>query len=357
MIIRRQIAHALVLSLALPGCGADAVGVETSEDVSVVGDAATSASTGQGIMVDVDLAGSLALVTNQTYVFNETTAATFFTNAPRPFPQRTCIGEGCWPACPEPSTPAPPSPIEEYLTQVVEQSKCAFLDGGALGARYYLQRSSLEAGCLSFPRFLTATYTYDWTYEVTPHTPSVPKLTAWELQDQTSNGNTASIDVTALIAGESVLSSKTQPRKYSFSLLDSDGGVRVQDLAVSLDGAAPTPVASTYVQNAPGAKAGDPGALDFKYVTNAGSNGNLSLLANGDARTILDTDSFAGNQEGGKDGSALAAVITAPVPLELPVGQHSLVVTGKVKDNAAQSSSALNVSRVVHVVAPGCSGN
>jgi hypothetical protein len=54
--------------------------------------------------------------------------------------------------------------------------------------------------------------------------------------------------------------------------------------AVSLDGAAPTPVASTYVQNAPGAKAGDPGALDFKYVTNAGSNGNLSLLANGDAR-------------------------------------------------------------------------
>ena len=83
MIIRRQIAHALFLSLALPACGADAEGVETSEDVSVVGAAVTSASTGQGIMVDVDLAGSLALVTNRTYEFNETTAATYFTNADR----------------------------------------------------------------------------------------------------------------------------------------------------------------------------------------------------------------------------------------------------------------------------------
>lgn len=130
-----------------------------------------------------------------------------------------------------------------------------------------------------------------------------------------------------------------------------------QDLAFSLDGAAPAPVESTYVKNAPGAQAGAPGALDFHYVTNAGSNGDLSLLADGDARTILDTDSFAGNQAGGADGSALAAVLTVPLSLELPVGEHSLVLTGKVKDNAAQSSSALSVSRVVHVVAPGCSSN
>src|SRR3954451_9580839 len=43
--IRRQIAHALFLSLALPACGADAVGVDTPEDVSAVGAAVTSAST------------------------------------------------------------------------------------------------------------------------------------------------------------------------------------------------------------------------------------------------------------------------------------------------------------------------
>jgi hypothetical protein len=103
--------------------------------------------------------------------------------------------------------------------------------------------------------------------------------------------------------------------------------------------------------------AGDPGALDFKYFSNAGSNGDLSLLANGDARTILNTDSFAGNQDGGKDGSALAAVITVPVPLEVPQGSHLLVLTGKVKDNSAQLFTRLRVSSTVNVVTPGCSSN
>jgi hypothetical protein len=356
LMIGRRIAHALFLSLALPACGADGFGVETPEDVSV-GAAVTSASTGQGIMVDVDVAGSLALVTNRTYEFDETIAATFFTNAALPSPAVTCLGDGCS-HCAAPIRPDPPPPSEPALAQLVLQSKCTFLDGGLLGSVQYTQRASSQVQCLTFPEgVVSATYTYEWTYRVVPRASAVSPLTAWELKDQASSGNTASIDVTSIIAGESALSSKAQPRKYSFSLLDSDGTLRVQDLAVSLDGRAPTPLASIYVQNAPGAQAGDPGALDFNYVTNAGSNGNLSLLAEGDARTILNTDSFAGNQEGGANGSALAAVITAPVSFQLPVGDHSLVLTGKVKDNSAQSSSALSVSRIVHVVTPGCSSN
>ena len=351
-IIRRQIAHALFLSLALPACGADAVDVEMPEDVSVVDAAVTSASTGQGIMVDVDVAGSLALVTNRIYEFNEAAAAEYFTNrVDYPLSTPRCIG-GCFFAvfCPPPSNlPAEP-PSERVLEQVVQGAACTFLDGGSLLPWSYTQTASFLNDC-------GVLYAQDWRYQIEPTTSSVNKLTAWDLKDETSSGNTASINVKALIAGESVLSSKAQPRKYSFSLLASDGTVRVQDLAVSLDGAPPTSLVSTYVQNAPGAKAGDPGALDFNYVTNAGSNGNLSLLADGDARTILNTDSFAGNQDGGADGRALAAVITAPLRFDLPVGDHSLVLTGKVKDNSGQSSSDLSVSSSVHIVAPGCGSN
>lgn len=351
-LFRRQIARPLFLSLALPACGADAVGVETSEDVSVVDAAATSASTGQGIMVDVDVAGSLALVENKTYEFNEATAATYFTN----LPDHAIGNPGCDclpnPFCFPPDA-LPPDPPREYeLTRVVQGAACTFLDGGQLLPWPYTYVETVYR-----PDACGHLYEQTWQYKIEATTSFVPPLTAWELKDETSSGNTASINVKALIAGESVVSSKQQPFKYSFSLLASDGTLRVQNLAVSLDGAPPTSLVSTYVKNAPGAKAGDPGALDFNYVTNAGSNGNLSLLANGDARTILDTDSFAGNQEGGADGSALAAVTTAPLALTLPVGNHSLVLTGKVKDNSGQSSTGLSVSRSVHVVAPGCSSN
>src|SRR5207244_6403603 len=107
--------------------------------------------------------------------------------------------------------------------------------------------------------------------------------------------------------GESVVKSAQfpAPGKRSFSLLESDGVTsRVQDLAVSVDA---TPVAnpgSTIATNCPGCLAGDPGAVDFAYTTNAGSNGTTSLLADRDARTLLNIDSFACNTNGSADGSA-----------------------------------------------------
>ncbi len=156
------------------------------------------------------------------------------------------------------------------------------------------------------------------------------------------------MDVTALIAGESVLSKANQPRKYSFSIEDTDSVTglpvsRVKNLAVSFDGALAIPATSSVSY-----------PIDFYYVTNAGTNGNTSLLADGDARTILNTDSFAGNDNGGSGGAALAAALMDPVGADLGAGDHTVTLTGTVKDNSALGSSSIAVTELIHVITPGC---
>jgi hypothetical protein len=114
---------------------------------------------------------------------------------------------------------------------------------------------------------------------------------------------------------------------------------------------------STVVHNAPGAQLGDTGAVDFLYTGNAGTNGHTELLyqtANTQARTILNTDDFAGNQDGGADGEALAWAIMDTVNLELAVGDYTVNFTGVVKDNNGLADLPINVTQTIHVVHPGC---
>jgi hypothetical protein len=160
------------------------------------------------------------------------------------------------------------------------------------------------------------------------------------------------VTVNAEIAGESALQSSNAKLglKYSFSLLNGDGTSRVTNLILSLNGVPAATPLSTIVSNCPGCLAGAPGALDFAYTTNAGSNGNVSLLKDGDARTILNSDSFAGNNNGGADGSALSMAIMDPVQFTLGEGSYSVTLTGLVKGNAASADLPFSVTKVITII-------
>jgi len=354
--------------LSLAACVAQEGDFE-GEDIGQETQALAASSTGQGIMANMTSIGTLALVTNQIWHFDQLAAATFFTNAwDGNAPTYSCSGNACnGDLCGVPAAPAAPAADPSKVTGpggsgVADKSRCTFLDGGTLVLTdSYEKTAQASVSCTVSGRSKSATYTFRYTYAVAPdpELSTVASFTAWDLVSETGDGSSVHVDIGGFIAGESVLSKANLPRKYSFSLLETDPltGLpvsRVQNLAVTIDGAAPIPATSTYVQNAPGALLGDPGALDFAYVTNAGTNGNVSLLADGDARTILNTDSFAGNQNGGAEGSALAGANIDPVGADLGVGDHTVVLTGTVKGNSATSSIDFAVTQLVHVITPGC---
>ncbi|MDQ0138487.1 hypothetical protein [Cupriavidus necator] len=308
--------------------------------------------TGQGIMVNLNVPPAVAIVTNRIYNFNINTASSYFTNAWNlAAPAVTCTGPGCGTA---PTAPAAPPPDVNQVTGptgAANANRCIFLSGGTLFGSTYTQSLQVTTGSGG----TRATYTYTYTYNVTLTQASVAPLTAWDLVIETGDG-TASISVGANIAGQSALQSSNIKlgKKYSFSLLDSSSLNRVVNLVVS-NGVSSFPATSTVVANAPGALAGTPGAVDFAYATNAGSNGTVSLLQNGDARTILNTDGFAGNNNGGADGSALAWAIMDPVSLTLTPGTYSITLTGTVKGNTAQAAPIpFSVSQTVQVIGQSC---
>jgi hypothetical protein len=267
-------------------------------------------------------------------------------------------GPGCATA---PAAPNAPVASASQLSSFINNGpgcKCAFLDGTALPSTTYTQTAKVSTGSGK----TAATYTYTYTYNIAPTVSSVDPLTAWDLVN-TTGGTTAEVDINAQIAGESVVNNTSVGTKYSFSLLESDGITsRVTNLAVNVTDSNGNTVTSatpgsTLTQNAPGALSGDPGAVDFTYTTNARSNGNTSLLQNGDARTILNTDSFAGNNNGGADGSALAIANMDSVPLNVGPGDYTVTLTGTVKGNNALADTSFSVTQTIHIITPGCSSN
>lgn len=321
---------------------------------------ATSTTTGQGIMVNLHRTGQLAIHNNEVYAFNEATAAGYFSNALTSGPSVSCAGSptNCS-VSNQPAAPAAPAPDSNQVIAppgnpggqgAIFQNKCTFLDGGTLTGRTYTQ--SVTVSGLNTKGF----FTFTWTYNVTPSPDPVAPFTAWDLVATTGDG-TADVTLHADIAGESAMSSSKHTLKYSFSLLDGDGiSNRVSDLAITVDGGAPIPATSQIVANAPGALPGDPGAVDFNYTTNAGSNGSIALLANGDARAILNNDSFAGNNNGGADGQALAYASMDGVHVSLAPGAHSVTLTGTVKGNSASAAISFSVNQTISIITPGCGG-
>jgi hypothetical protein len=227
--------------------------------------------------------------------------------------------------------------------------------GGTLQSRTYTQTAEIIQGSTS----TKCTNTFTYTYVVAPTQTTVDPLTAWILFNS-NPGGLAEVTVNADIAGESVLSKDTD-KKFSFSLRNPDTTSRITGLTVALTGDATDTQSPAHqiLENAPGALAGDEGAVDFNYVTNAGSNGTVSLLKNGDARTILNDqsfsgDNFAGNNNGGADGSALAKAVMDEVVFELGVGDYNIALTGTVKGNTAASTLSFGISQTLHIIGQGC---
>jgi hypothetical protein len=365
----------------------------------------TATQTGQSIMVNLLAEGTFAIVETNTYEYNFDTAAGYFTNAwdgnPPAVSSNTSSHDSTTnnvvtpPAVESPCTPSITDPFPGSAPQadanklydghpghndVVGNNGCTFLNGGLLTGDTYQQTATASGSC-SYVSTVTqnpngkykvvtttvdTTNTYTYTYNITANAPydtdPVAGLTAWDLVSSEGGGDTAHVDIGGQIAGESVISKTGLPRKYSFSLNEDplDNTIsRVQNLAIYVDDVLVANPASHVFHNAAGAAPGAPGAVDFDYTGNAGSNGNTGLLYTPEpaaARTILNTDSFAGNQDGGSDGEALAWAIMDSVGLDLAPGAHSIKLTGTVKDNSGLTDIGFNITQqiTVETQGPGC---
>jgi hypothetical protein len=356
------------------------------------GKPATSSQTAQSIMVKLTGGGTYTFTDVNTYRFDKTAAATYFTNAwdgvvPTPTSQ-TSGGNGCVP--PAPATPPPaPAPDDTQLmgpsTQgkdgIVGKNACNFLDGTPLTGTSYPQDATTTTSCTytknNQTHTITTTWTYTYNYNISPTgTPPVGVATdVWPLVD-THGADTADVSLAANIAGESVVVSKQFPTgKYSFSLFDASEANRVANLRlvitdafgnVSYDsslvdyplatGGIPSTIAVNYPNIDP--TTGKP-TLDFYYTANAGTNLGTagSYLMNGDAIfDILNKDCFDGNNYGGSDGSACSLATMNMVVVPFGPGNYTVTLTGVVKGNDATMDEAFSVSQNIIVVTQGCGG-
>lgn len=224
-----------------------------------------------------------------------------------------------------------------------------FADGGTsnqLRSLSYTRNSSW-----SVTGYKTVTYT--WAFKVAPiaDTPIVP-LTGWYLAEVDNEG-LAKVNINGIVAGESVLV-KDGVTKYSFGLTNSDGSSRVSGVNVDVyvDG-------MPYATNAPGhtvvsGNDEDPDGNpigDFYYFTNAGTNGTaISSLANGDARSILNTDGFAGNNDGGSGGTSLQHAVLDVSQFDLPAGIVKVVISGTVKGTLGAADIGFSVVKEINII-------
>jgi hypothetical protein len=324
------------------------------------GSAATQ--TAQGIMVNLDATGTFAVVNNVQYRYNTATAAAYFTNTRTSGPSVACSGSAAnCAATNQPAAPTPPAPDPARVDgadagSAVNLNQCAFLNGGTLaGLSPYTQPVTINGQNGKGNWTFTWTYTVapDPSYDADPDTAGVQvgELTAWDFVR--SDVEAASVALNARIAGESVLFKSPSYKKYSFSLLNSDGTSRVQNLHLSVTDSGN----NTVLDTTPGSVISAP--VDFTYTTNAGTNGAaVQYLANGDARGILNTDSFPGNDNGGADGSALALATMETQNVSLSTGgDYDVTLRGTVKDNSGNTSIPFNVLSTLHLVTPGCGGS
>jgi hypothetical protein len=198
------------------------------------------------------------------------------------------------------------------------------------------------------------TVTYNWNFQVAPIADlTIAPLTGWYLAAADNRG-LAKVNINGIVAGESVLV-KDGVTKYSFSLRNADGTSRLSNVnvAVSVDGVA-------YASNAPAhvivsgndvdIDGGTP-IGDFDYFTNAGTNGTaLSYLRNGDARSILNADGFAGNDNGGVGGTSLQHAVLFGSQFDLPAGNVLVAISGTVKGNPGAADIAFRVTENISII-------
>lgn len=196
--------------------------------------------------------------------------------------------------------------------------------------------------------------TYTWKFQVAPIVDlTILPLTGWFLEDADNQG-LAQVNINGIVASESVLV-KDGVTKYSFSLLNTDATSRLSNVnvAVSVNGV-------PYASNAPGHVVVSGNDLDvdgitpignFGYFTNAGFNGTATaFLKNGDARTILNTDGFSGNNDGGAGGTSLQHAVLDVSKFDLPAGNMLVAISGTVKGNAGATDISFSVTEAMSII-------
>lgn len=280
-----------------------------------------------------------AVVDSTTYTFDAAQAASLYSNVSVSGPTVQCnavIPGDCTPGD-NPGTPStPPSPSLPDAEAYVSSIECIYLDGGSLPSATYQQTIS-EKGLLG-----TSTYVYTYTYGLTPNQASVAPLTDWTVTS-TGTGSTAQVVIQASLASEEVIKSGRYT-DFAFVAGLFNGQSLFTNLSLSVDG---SKVASPSVTIERG--------QDFSYTTNSGSYGNVSLLRNGDAETILNSDSTRFNDNGGSGGYLMEMAVTKPVTVNLAPGNHSVSLSGKFLMASVNQSMPFTVGQDITVVAPGCS--
>jgi hypothetical protein len=223
--------------------------------------------------------------------------------------------------------------------------ECSFWTGSALTTvsdSTYVTKNGINGG---------GNWKFTWTFTWTPTSLPLAK-TAWDLELKTLAEELVGAKVlfNGQIAGLSAqLAAKSTGPKYSFSLLNSDTSSRVTNVTVSVDGVFQTNVSATVVNAM---------STDFKDFSIGGvvglstllaSSGTLSILKTGDARTILNTDSFAGNNNGGSTGAALAYAQLEPTKLLLSEGVHSIMLSANIKGIDGSAGVSVSVTRDLRI--------
>lgn len=308
----------------------------------------TSTQTAQSIWTNFKSSGSsstFGYTDTETYAFNLTTAATWYV-VTTTGPAVTCNGSTSNCAVTnQPATPAVPSTPSFPMDR---QDECHFWAGTALTT--VSETASKTVGGANGSGNWKFTWTFTWTPTAVPSA-----RTAWDLTAADSAGG-ANVNFTGQIAGLSAQkTSKSSAPKYSFSMLNSDGTPRVSNVLVTVDGGTPVPVDSTVI-NALSVDANGISLFNEFSIGGSGSlstlmaqGGTQSILTTGDARTILNTDSFAGNNNGGSTGASLAYAQLSVTKLLLTEGPHTVVLSATIKGIDGNANLSVSVTRDVRV--------
>jgi hypothetical protein len=130
----------------------------------------------------------------------------------------------------------------------------------------------------------------------------------------------------ARVAVEYVTLDGTTPT-YSFPVA-INGNWIASISAFTVDGKT-SPVYPNLRGNYAGCAVGSSCAWDFDFETTA-AMGNVSLIRNGDVRTILNSDATTVNDDGGWNSQYQQEMIVDPAPVSLDPGNHLLALRGRV---------------------------
>jgi hypothetical protein len=324
---------------------------------------AVPSRTAQGNYVEFTAPTELAIEQNIQYRFDDAAAALLFTNTLVSGPVATCKGNPTICATAPTVVIAAPAVLASQVAETIKQNKCIFLNGGTLSGSTYTQSVDVNQN-----------WTYTWTYAVTPTTTDpIAAKTAW-VYDRTLGGSgTADVDVSTMIAGESVVVSSQfpAPGKYSFSLLESDGVTnRVQNLKYTVTDT----VSNTVTMTVPGAEVpvlqhGAVAGVDLIIKSyNGGEYGVKSLLWGSPENTstsqtlpqsmswILNHDYPSNNDNGGAGGLAMSVDVVQPVTFTLPPSTYNINLSGVVKGNSTSADQPFTLTNQVHItyVGSGC---